>query len=56
MKLSSTAILALAISSVTATAYAESVSQEFVPTALADSSAQSEAKASSMARAWGHDS
>ncbi|WP_431481883.1 OprD family porin [Pseudomonas thivervalensis] len=44
MKLSSTAILALAISSVTATAYAESVSQEFVPTALADSSAQSEAK------------
>lgn len=44
MKLSSTAILALAISSVTATAYAEPASQEFVPTTLAGSSAQSEAK------------
>ncbi|RBH43390.1 outer membrane porin, OprD family, partial [Pseudomonas sp. MWU13-2860] len=44
MKLSSTAILALAISSITATAYAEPVSQEFVPTTLAGSSAQSEAK------------
>jgi hypothetical protein len=44
MKLSSTAILALAISSITATAYAENVSQEFVPTTLAGSSAQSEAK------------
>lgn len=44
MKLSSTAILALAISSITATAYAEPASQEFVPTTLAGSSAQSEAK------------
>jgi hypothetical protein len=32
MKLSSTAILALAISSVTATAYAEPQSQDFTPT------------------------
>ena len=32
MKLSSTAILALAISSITATAYAETQSQDFVPT------------------------
>ncbi|OJT50401.1 MULTISPECIES: OprD family porin [Pseudomonas] len=44
MKLSSTAILAVAISSITATAYAEPASQEFVPTTLAGSSAQSEAK------------
>ena len=44
MKLSSTALLALAISSITATAYAEPASQEFVPTTLAGSSAQSEAK------------
>ncbi|WP_130902196.1 OprD family porin [Pseudomonas sp. Sample_23] len=44
MKLSSTAILALAISSITATAYAEPASQDFVPTTLAGSSAQSEAK------------
>jgi hypothetical protein len=44
MKLSSTALLALAISSITATAYAESASQDFVPTTLAGTSAQSEAK------------
>ena len=44
MKLSSKALLALAISSITATAYAESASQDFVPTTLAGSSAQSEAK------------
>jgi hypothetical protein len=44
MKLSSTALLALAISSVTATAYAESQSQEFVPTQLASTNAQSDAK------------
>ncbi|MFW9084450.1 OprD family porin [Pseudomonas sp. P2758] len=44
MKLSSTAILALAISSITAGAHAESVSQDFVPTQLASTSAQSEAK------------
>ncbi|UZE24587.1 OprD family porin [Pseudomonas sp. B21-056] len=44
MKLSSTALLALAISSVTATAYAEQQSQAFVPTELASTSAQSEAK------------
>lgn len=44
MKLSSTALLALAISSVTATAYAESQSQDFVPTQLASTNAQSEAK------------
>ena len=44
MKLSSKALLALAISSITATAYAEPVSQEFVPTTLAGASAQSEAK------------
>ncbi|USW96839.1 OprD family porin [Pseudomonas proteolytica] len=44
MKLSSKVLLAMAISSITATAYAESVSQDFVPTTLAGSSAQSEAK------------
>lgn len=44
MKLSSKALLALAISTITATAYAEPVSQDFVPTTLAGSSAQSEAK------------
>lgn len=44
MKLSSKALLALAISSITATAYAESASQDFVPTTLAGTSAQSEAK------------
>ncbi|MFC6339309.1 outer membrane porin, OprD family [Pseudomonas sp. CCM 7891] len=44
MKLSSTALLALAISSITATAYAEPASQDFVPTTLAGTSAQSEAK------------
>ncbi|MGA9704903.1 OprD family outer membrane porin [Pseudomonas sp.] len=44
MKLSSKALLALAISSITATAYAEPASQEFVPTTLAGTSAQSEAK------------
>ncbi|MGZ7455619.1 OprD family porin [Pseudomonas sp. Ma2-10] len=44
MKLSSTALLALAISSVTAGAHAESVSQDFVPTQLASTSAQSDAK------------
>ena len=44
MKLSSKALLALAISTITATAYAETQSQDFVPTTLAGSSAQSEAK------------
>jgi len=44
MKLSSTALLALAISSITANAYADPASQDFVPTTLAGSSAQSEAK------------
>ena len=44
MKLSSKALLALAISSITATAYAETQSQDFVPTTLAGASAQSEAK------------
>ena len=44
MKLSSKALLALAISSITATAYAEPASQDFVPTTLAGASAQSEAK------------
>ena len=44
MKLSSKALLALAISSITATVYAEPVSQDFVPTTLAGASAQSEAK------------
>ncbi|KTC32896.1 MAG: OprD family porin [Pseudomonas sp.] len=44
MKLSSSALLALAISSITATAYAESVSQDFVPTELNSTNAQSEAK------------
>ncbi|VVN69380.1 OprD family porin [Pseudomonas fluorescens] len=44
MKLSSTALLALAISSVTATAYAESISQEFVPTQLNSANAQAESK------------
>ena len=44
MKLSSKVLLAMAISSITATAYAESVSQDFVPTTLAGTSAQSEAK------------
>ena len=43
MKLSSTAILALAISSVTATAYAESQSQAFNPVTVKTTSAQSEA-------------
>ncbi|WP_339528952.1 OprD family porin [Pseudomonas mucidolens] len=41
MKLSSKALLALAISSITATAYAEPASQEFVPTTLASANAQS---------------
>ncbi|WP_335945665.1 OprD family porin [Pseudomonas sp. G166] len=44
MKLSSTAILALAISSITATAYAESQSQAVTPVALKTTSEQSEAK------------
>ena len=44
MKLSSKALLALAISTLTATAYAETQSQDFVPTTLAGTSAQSEAK------------
>ncbi|MBU4635750.1 outer membrane porin, OprD family, partial [Pseudomonas chlororaphis subsp. aurantiaca] len=44
MKPSNTALLALAISSITAMAHAESVSQEFVPTTLAGTNAQSEAK------------
>lgn len=44
MKLSSKALLALAISTITATAYAETQSQDFVPTTLAGSSAQGEAK------------
>jgi hypothetical protein len=43
MKLSSTAILALAISSVTATAYAETQSQAFTPVTVKEKSAQSEA-------------
>jgi hypothetical protein len=43
MKLSSTAILALAISSVTATAYAETQSQAFTPVTVNEKSAQSEA-------------
>ncbi|MGF6486346.1 OprD family porin [Pseudomonas frederiksbergensis] len=43
MKLSSTALLALAISSVTATAYAESQSQAFTPVSVKEKSAQSEA-------------
>ena len=43
-KNASKALLALAISSITATAYAESASQDFVPTTLAGASAQSEAK------------
>lgn len=44
MKLSSTAILALAISSVTATAYAEPASQDFVPTGLSTTNAQADTK------------
>ena len=43
MKLSSTALLALAISSVTATAYAESQSQAFTPVTVKEKSAQSAA-------------
>ncbi|MGE8152954.1 OprD family porin [Pseudomonas vancouverensis] len=43
MKLSSTALLALAISSVTATAYAETQSQAFTPVTVNDKSAQSAA-------------
>ena len=43
MRLSSTALLALAISSVTATAYAESQSQAFTPVTVKEKSAQSEA-------------
>jgi hypothetical protein len=43
MKLSSTALLALAISSITATAYAESQSQAFTPVTVKTTSAQSEA-------------
>ncbi|APC15923.1 porin [Pseudomonas frederiksbergensis] len=43
MKLSSTALLALAISSVTATAYAETQSQDFNPVTVKTTSAQSEA-------------
>jgi hypothetical protein len=44
MKLSSTAILALAISSISATAYAESQSQAVTPVTLKTTSEQSEAK------------
>lgn len=44
MKLSSSALLALAISSITATAYAENVSQDFVPTVKNSTNAQAEAK------------
>ena len=43
MKLSSTAILALAISSITATAYAETQSQDFTPVTVNTASAQAEA-------------
>ncbi|PMZ73711.1 OprD family porin [Pseudomonas sp. FW305-70] len=43
MKLSSTALLALAISSVTATAYAETQSQAFTPVTVNEKNAQSEA-------------
>ncbi|KPH01251.1 MULTISPECIES: OprD family porin [unclassified Pseudomonas] len=43
MKLSSTAILALAISSVTATAYAETQSQAFTPVTVNEKSAQADA-------------
>jgi outer membrane porin, OprD family len=43
MKLSSTALLALAISSVTATAYAETQSQDFTPVTVNTSSAQADA-------------
>ncbi len=43
MKLSSTAILALAISSITATAYAETQSQAFTPVTVNEKSAQAEA-------------
>ncbi|MCO7578155.1 MULTISPECIES: OprD family porin [Pseudomonas chlororaphis group] len=44
MKLSSSALLALAISSITATAYAENVSQDFVPTVKNSTNAQAETK------------
>ena len=44
MKPSNTAILALAIASITASAHAESVSQAFIPTQLDSSNAQDEAK------------
>ncbi|WP_085654608.1 MULTISPECIES: OprD family porin [unclassified Pseudomonas] len=43
MKLSNTAILALAISSITATAYAETQSQAFTPVTVNEKSAQAEA-------------
>ncbi|WP_434592389.1 OprD family porin [Pseudomonas sp. R4-83] len=43
MKLSSTAILALAISSITATTYAETQSQAFTPVTVNEKSAQAEA-------------
>lgn len=43
MKLSSTALLALAISSITATAYAETQSQAYTPVTVKEKSAQSEA-------------
>ncbi|QRK85155.1 OprD family porin [Pseudomonas granadensis] len=43
MKLSSTTILALAISSITATAYAETQSQAFTPVTVNEKSAQAEA-------------
>ncbi|CAI8705078.1 MULTISPECIES: OprD family porin [Pseudomonas] len=43
MKLSSTAILALAISSITATAYAEQQSQAFTPVTVNEKSAQADA-------------
>lgn len=43
MRLSSTAILALAVSSITATAYAETQSQEFTPVTVNTSSAQAAA-------------
>ena len=51
MKLSSKALLALAISTITATAYAETQSQDFVPTTLAGTSAS--AQRSQQARVWG---
>ncbi len=49
MKLSSTALLALAISSVTATAYAETQSQAFTPVTVNEKSAQAKPPAFSKA-------